>query len=200
MLYGGHIFRMFSQGTRMPNYGSSGRHARPLCFQQLGHIIAAIQNSSGSMSSLLSADSHLSPVRFHLDSLVCLEVQRIQDQSQSRWGQAFSYQREGGGGVISETHPPRILKTFLVGKNEIVNRGPTKPIQKMAKRHSPPPRVGRPLSKGLAGVSVVRSRGGVFAQRAHSANYYGDYPGDNPENHAPAESCTINSKLKNSNI
>ena len=37
-------------------------------------------------------------------------------------------------------------------------------------------------------------------QRAHSANYYGDYPGNNPENHAPAESCTINSKLKNSNI
>ena len=40
--------------------------------------------------------------------------------------------------------------------------------------------------------------GGVFAQRAH--NYYGDYPGNNPENYAPAESCTINSKLKNSNI
>ena len=38
------------------------------------------------------------------------------------------------------------------------------------------------------------------AQRAHSANYYGDYPGNNPENHPPAESCTINSKLKNSNI
>ena len=43
-------------------------------------------------------------------------------------------------------------------------------------------------------------QGSVFAQRAHSANYYGDYPGNNPENHAPAESCTINSKLKNSNI
>ena len=42
--------------------------------------------------------------------------------------------------------------------------------------------------------------GGVFAQRGHSANYYGDYPGNNPENHPPAESCTINSKLKNSNI
>ena len=41
---------------------------------------------------------------------------------------------------------------------------------------------------------------GVFAQRGHSANYYGDYPGNNPENHPPAESCTINSKLKNSNI
>ena len=27
--------------------------------------------------------------------------------------------------------------------------------------------------------------GGVFAQRAHSANYYGDYPGNNPENHPP---------------
>ena len=34
------------------------------------------------------------------------------------------------------------------------------------------------------------------AQRAHSANYYGDYPGNYPENHAPAESCTINSKLQ----
>ena len=38
------------------------------------------------------------------------------------------------------------------------------------------------------------------AQRGHSASYYGDYPGNNPENHKPAESCTINSKLKNSNI
>ena len=38
------------------------------------------------------------------------------------------------------------------------------------------------------------------AQRGHSANYYGDNPGNNPENHPPAESCTINSKLKNSNI
>ena len=28
-------------------------------------------------------------------------------------------------------------------------------------------------------------RGGVFAQRAHSANYYGDYPGNNPKNHPP---------------
>ena len=53
--------------------------------------------------------------------------------------------------------------------------------------------------------------GGVFAQRAHSAgtaraqcahsaNYYGDYPGNSPENHPPAESCTTNSNLKNSNI
>ena len=38
------------------------------------------------------------------------------------------------------------------------------------------------------------------AQRGHSANYCGDYPGDNPANHPPAESCAINSKLKNSNI
>ena len=46
-------------------------------------------------------------------------------------------------------------------------------------------------------------RGGFHtarAQRGHSANYYGDYPGNNPENHPPAEGCTINSKLKNSNI
>ena len=34
------------------------------------------------------------------------------------------------------------------------------------------------------------------AQRGHSANYYGDYPGNSPENHPPAESCTISSKLK----
>ena len=45
-----------------------------------------------------------------------------------------------------------------------------------------------------------RVLGGIFAQRGHSAHYYGDHPGNNPENHAPAESCTINSKLKNSNI
>ena len=41
--------------------------------------------------------------------------------------------------------------------------------------------------------------GGVFVQRGHNANYCGDYPSNNPENHPPAESCTINSKLKNSN-
>ena len=44
------------------------------------------------------------------------------------------------------------------------------------------------------------SAGTARAQCAHSANYYGDYPGNNPENHPPAESCTINSNLKNSNI
>ena len=44
------------------------------------------------------------------------------------------------------------------------------------------------------------SQGGVFAQRGHSANYHGDYPGNNPENNPPAESCTTNSKPKNSNI
>ena len=38
------------------------------------------------------------------------------------------------------------------------------------------------------------------AQRAHSANYYGDYPGNSPENDPPTESCTTNSNLKNSNI
>ena len=53
-------------------------------------------------------------------------------------------------------------------------------------------------------LCMQKSLGGRFrtarAQRGHSANYYGDYPGNNPENHPPAESCTINSKLKNSNI
>ena len=53
-----------------------------------------------------------------------------------------------------------------------------------------------PPPKGAFSHSARTAR----AQRAHSANYYGDYPGNNPENHPPAESCTINSKLKNSNI
>ena len=38
------------------------------------------------------------------------------------------------------------------------------------------------------------------AQCAHSANYYGDYPGNSPENHPARESCTTNSNLENSNI
>ena len=57
--------------------------------------------------------------------------------------------------------------------------------------------------KSKKGAAIVGDRGRfrtARAQRAHSANYYGDYPGNNPENHPPAESCTINSKLKNSNI
>ena len=45
--------------------------------------------------------------------------------------------------------------------------------------------------------AFLHSAGTARAQRAHSANYYGDYPGNNPENHPPTESCTINSKLKN---
>ena len=36
-------------------------------------------------------------------------------------------------------------------------------------------------------AAAKKDKGGVFAQRGHSANYYGDYPGNNPENHAPAE-------------
>ena len=55
-------------------------------------------------------------------------------------------------------------------------------------------------ANALSVPPVPLIKGGVFAQCAHSANYYGDYPGNNPENHPPAESCTINSKLKNSNI
>ena len=39
-----------------------------------------------------------------------------------------------------------------------------------------------------------RSLGGVFAQRAHSANHYVVYPGNTPENHPPAEGCMINLK------
>ena len=31
--------------------------------------------------------------------------------------------------------------------------------------------------------------GGVFAQRAHSASYYGVYPGNSPDNLPPLEAC-----------
>ena len=53
------------------------------------------------------------------------------------------------------------------------------------------------LDRSHCGSSHTRT---ARAQRTHSANYYGDHRGNNPQNHAPAESCTINSKLKNSNI
>ena len=42
--------------------------------------------------------------------------------------------------------------------------------------------------------SLHHSIGGVFAQRAHSANYYVVSPGNTPENHPPTEACTIHSK------
>ena len=38
------------------------------------------------------------------------------------------------------------------------------------------------------------NRGGVFAQHAHSANYYVVYPGKTPANHPPTEACMINLK------
>ena len=37
-------------------------------------------------------------------------------------------------------------------------------------------------------------QGVVFAQRAHSTNYYVVYPGNTPENHPPTEACMIHSK------
>ena len=41
--------------------------------------------------------------------------------------------------------------------------------------------------------------GGVFAQRAHSAHYYGDYPSNNPENHLRSHAQSIqNSKIQTS--
>ena len=62
----------------------------------------------------------------------------------------------------------------------------------------------QPAFRTARAQRTVRPPRGRFrtarAQRAHSANYYGGYPGNNPENHPPAESCTINLKLKNSNI
>ena len=61
----------------------------------------------------------LEAVPLHAEKLNMLPQQAFTDQ----WG----------GRVISETHPPGILKTFLVGKNEILNRGPTKPTQKWQK-------------------------------------------------------------------
>ena len=36
--------------------------------------------------------------------------------------------------------------------------------------------------------------GGVFARRAHSANYSVVYPRKTPENHLPTEACMIHSK------
>ena len=42
-------------------------------------------------------------------------------------------------------------------------------------------------TSGVGSKASVTRTGGVFAQRAHSANYYGDYPGNNPENHPPAK-------------
>ena len=41
---------------------------------------------------------------------------------------------------------------------------------------------GVPCAGGGGGA---QGYGGVFAQRGHSANYYGDYPGNNPENYPP---------------
>ena len=35
----------------------------------------------------------------------------------------------GGREVIWDTHPPRILKLFPLGKKKLLNRGPTKPTQ-----------------------------------------------------------------------
>ena len=40
----------------------------------------------------------------------------------------------------------------------------------------------------------TQSLGGVFAQRAHSANSYVVYPGNTPENQPPTEACMIHSK------
>ena len=41
---------------------------------------------------------------------------------------------------------------------------------------------------------ILSISGGVFTQRAHSANYYVNYPRNNPENHPPTEACMIHSK------
>ena len=40
---------------------------------------------------------------------------------------------------------------------------------------------------------MCASIGGIFAHRAHSANYYTVYPGNTPENHPPTEACMLNS-------
>ena len=43
------------------------------------------------------------------------------------------------------------------------------------------------------GHSARTDLGGVFAQRAHSANCYGVYPGHTPANHPPTAACLIHS-------
>ena len=45
------------------------------------------------------------------------------------------------------------------------------------------------------GHLMTGASGGVFAQRAHSASYYGVYPGNSPENLPPLEACMSNSKV-----
>ena len=47
------------------------------------------------------------------------------------------------------------------------------------------PAPGLPGPRRARATGRLRVCGGVFAQRAHSANHYGDYPGNNPENHPP---------------
>ena len=93
--------------------------------------------------------------------------------------------------VKKEAHPrlPPVCLGRVVGME----------VSEMIRASSRDPLDVRPIKPIMVADKPV-NHGGVFAQRAHSANYYRDYPGNNPENHAPAESCTINSKLKNSNI
>jgi hypothetical protein len=44
-------------------------------------------------------------------------------------------------------------------------------------------------------MCVVFALGGVFKQRAHSANYHSVCPRNTPENHPPTEACMVDSKL-----
>ena len=103
------------------------------------------------------------------------------------------------------------LQSRPTGRDPPAKSSPLAPIP--AKAQMSPEREGAPRHQMAPGHQMVQqgisagassTKRGRFrtarAQRGHSANYYGDYPGNNPENHPPAESCTINSKLKNSNI
>ena len=72
-------------------------------------------------------------------------------------------------------------------------------VPKAANRSQNTERWGVIFTKRLAGEGTEKI-GGVFAQRAHSASYYGVYPGNSPENLPPLEACMSNSKVRNSNV
>ena len=64
--------------------------------------------------------------------------------------------------------------------------------QRECRRHVLPDR------EGGINIMEVSARygllGGVFAQRGHSANHYGVYPGNSPAKHPPTEACMIHLK------
>ena len=60
---------------------------------------------------------------------------------------------------------------------------------------------GRKADRFSVKYTLLHVFGGVFAQRGHSANYYDDYPGNNPENHLRNHAQSIqNSKIQTSDV